>query len=161
DFNKDGKLDLVTTTSDGIVSTLAGNGDGTFQAPRNLAMDGAGSATAIDVSGDGKLDLVLTKESSPGAVSVLLSNGTGGFETTAITRIPGAYPTSLVRGDFNADGRPDAAAANSGPNNVAVLLNDGNWPVQNNPPRITINDVSKAEGKNKSSTLFTFTVSLS
>jgi hypothetical protein len=63
--------------------------------------------------------------------------------------------------DFNGDGRPDAAAANTGSNNVSVLLNDGVWAVQPTPPRITINDVTKAEGKNGSSTAFTFTVSLS
>ena len=42
---------------------------------------------------------------------------------------------------------------------VSILLNDGNWTVP--PPRITISDVSKAEGKNRSNTSFTFTVSLS
>jgi hypothetical protein len=63
--------------------------------------------------------------------------------------------------DFNGDGRPDAAAANIVSNSVSVLLNDGAWAVQSTPPRITINDVTKAEGKNGSSTSFTFTVSLS
>ena len=51
--------------------------------------------------------------------------------------------------------------ANIGSNDVSVLLNDGNWAVQPTPPRITIIDVTKAEGKNGSSTSFTFTVSLS
>ena len=61
--------------------------------------------------------------------------------------------------DFNGDGRPDAAAANADSNNVSVLLNDGAWPDQTTPPRISINDVSKAEGKGNIS--LTFTVSLS
>jgi hypothetical protein len=159
DFNTDGKLDLVTTTTDGVVSMLPGNGDGTFQAPRNFAMDGAGSANAIDINADGKLDLVVTNRTS-GAVSVLLGNGTGGFATGSTTAT-GSAPNSLVMADFNNDGRPDAAAASIGSNNVAVLLNDGNWPIQKTPPRLTISDVSKAEGKNKSSTSFTFTVTLS
>jgi hypothetical protein len=159
DFNTDGKLDVVTTTSDGIVSMLPGNGDGTFQAPRNLAMDGAGSATACDVNADSKLDLVVTNRTSLGAVSILLGNGTGGF-ATPITTATGGYPSSLVMADFNGDGRPDAAAATLA-NNVAILLNDGNWSVQLTPPRVTISDVTRAEGKNKASTSFTFTVSLS
>ncbi len=162
DFNTDAVLDLVTTTSDGIVGMLLGNGDGTFQLTRDFSMDGAGSATASDVNADGKLDLVLTNRTSSGAVSVLLGDGHGGLSTTPVTTSTGAgSPSSLVLADFNGDGRPDAAAANLGSNNVAILLNDGNWTVQPTPPRITISDVSKAEGKNKNSTSFTFTVSLS
>jgi hypothetical protein len=161
DFNADGKLDLVATTSDGIVSTLPGNGDGTFATGRNFALEGAGSANAIDVNADGKLDVVVTNRSSAGAVSVLLGDGNGGLSSAPITAVTGGSPGSLVMADFNGDGRPDAAAANIGSNNVAVLLNDGAWPVQATPPRITISDVSKAEGKNKATTLFTFTVSLS
>jgi len=142
------------------VSMLPGNGDGTFQTSRNFAVEGAGSATACDVNADGKVDLLVTRRTSPGAVSVLLGNGTGGFATTS-TGATGGSPSSVVVADFNGDGRPDAAAANIGSNNVAILLNDGNWPVQPTPPRVTISDVSKAEGKNKSSTSFTFTVNLS
>jgi hypothetical protein len=119
------------------------------------------SATAADVNADGKLDLLVTQDSSPGAVVVLLGNGNGTFASPAITTTTGGYPTSLVMGDFNGDGRPDAAVSKIGPDGVAILLNDGNWAAQPTPPRITISDVSKAEGKNKSSTSFTFTVSLS
>src|SRR6476661_4283709 len=134
--------------------------DGTFITARDFAMDGSGSATACDVNADGKLDLLVTKESSPGAVSVLLGDGKGGLSAAPITRSTGGSPSSLVMADFNGDGRPDAAAAILGTNTVAVLLNDGNWAVQPAPPRLTLNDVSKAEGKNRSSTSFTFTVSL-
>ena len=86
-------------------------------------------------------------------MSVLLGHGDGGLGAP--------ITTSLVMADFNGDGGPDAAVANIGSNNVSVLLNDGNWAVQTTLPRITINDVTKAEGKNESSTSFTFTVSLS
>jgi hypothetical protein len=161
DFNTDAVPDLVTTSSDGIVSMLLGSGDGTFQTARSFAFDGAGSATAIDVNGDRKLDLVVINRTSAGAVSVLLGDGKGGLSTTPITTSTGGSPSSLVMADFNGDGRPDAAAGKLGFNNVAILLNDGNWAVQPAPPRVTISDVAKAEGKNKSSTSFTFTVSLS
>jgi hypothetical protein len=160
DFNTDAVPDLVITSSDGYVSMLFGSGDGTFQTARAFAMDGAGSATATDVNADGKVDLVVTNRSSPGAVSVLLGNGRGGL-AAPITTATGGSPSSLVMSDFNGDGRPDAAAANIVSNSVAILLNDGKWTVQPTPPRITISDVSRAEGKNKSNTSFTFTVSLS
>jgi hypothetical protein len=92
-------------------------------------------------------------------VSVLLGDGKGGLSTTPITTSTGGSPSSLVMADFNGDSRPDAAAANVVSSSVAILLNDGNWTVP--PPRISISDVTKAEGKNKNSTSFTFTVSLS
>jgi hypothetical protein len=161
DFNSDGKLDLVTTNLDGIVSMLPGNGDGTFQTAWDVAMGAAGSANAIDVNADGKLDLVVTNRTSPGAVTVRLGDGKGGLTTATFTTATGGYPSSLVMGDFNGDGRPDAAAATLGTDKVAVLLNDGNWPIQPIPPRVSITDVTKAEGKNKATTSFTFTVSLS
>jgi hypothetical protein len=164
DFNADGKIDLVTTHYfSNAVSVLLGNGDGSFAPPQSFgAGSGPGSATASDVDGDGKLDVVVTNQSPPGAappgVSVLLGKGDGQL-AAPITIATGGSPSSLGMADFNGDGRPDAAAANIVSNNVAILLNDGNWTVQ--PPRITISDVTKAEGKNKSSTSFTFTVSLS
>jgi hypothetical protein len=163
DFNADGKIDLVTTNYfSNSASVLLGNGDGSFALPRSfIAGSAPGSATASDVNGDGKLDLVVTNQSSPGAVSVLLGKGDGGLAAPITTSTGAGSPSSLVMADFNGDGRPDAAAPNLGSNNIAILLNDGNWAVQRTPPRITISDVTKAEGKNKNSTSFTFTVSLS
>ncbi|HEY7154254.1 MAG TPA: FG-GAP-like repeat-containing protein [Gemmataceae bacterium] len=158
DFNADGKLDLVTanhSNTSNSVSMLLGNGDGTFQTARSFAAGtGPTSATASDVNGDGKLDLVVL---SSGGVSVLLGNGNGSLAGPITSTTGGGG--SVAMADFNGDGRPDAAAANAGSNNVSVLLNDGAWPGQTTLPRITINDVSKAEGKGNTS--FTFTVSLS
>jgi hypothetical protein len=168
DFNGDGKIDLVTTNYfSNSVSVLLGNGDGSFAPPLSfIAGTGPGSATASDVNGDGKLDVIVTSPgAAPPAVSVLLGNGDGGLAAPITTPAPapatGGAPVSVVMADFNGDGRPDAAAAVIGSNNVAILLNDGNWIVQPTVPRITITDVTKAEGKNKASTSFTFTVSLS
>src|SRR6185369_606645 len=95
-------------------------------------------------NGDGKLDLVVA---TPGTVSVLLGNGAGslGQPIETLTSTTGGSPSSLVMGDFNDDGRPDAAAPNLGSNNVAVLLNDGDWPNQTTP-RVQIGDVTVTEG---------------
>jgi hypothetical protein len=134
DFNADGKIDLATANSySNSVSMLLGNGNGNFQTSQQFAAGNAPhSASASDVNGNGKLDLVvanLLSTSSPGAVSVLLGNGNGSLAgpITSITSATGGSPSSVVMADFNGDGRPDAAAANTGSNNVSVLLNDGNW----------------------------------
>jgi hypothetical protein len=74
-------------------------------------------------------DLVMTNFSGlDGSLTVLLGNGDGRFGLPITTATGGSYPASVIVADFNADGRPDAAAANSGSNTVSVLLNDGNWP---------------------------------
>jgi len=172
DFNADGKLDLVTanySNSSNSVSMLLGNGDGTFQMARFFAAGNhPQSATASDVNGDGKLDLVVTNASSTsspdGAVSVLLGNGDGSLAPPITNSTGGSTTVSVVMADFNGDGRPDAAAANAGSNTVSILLNDGVWDETPPPPpplpSIAINDVTKNEGQ-KGKTSFTFTVTLS
>jgi hypothetical protein len=163
DFNADGKIDLVTSNyMTNSVSVFLGDGAGGFTLPRNFSAGNApGSATAADVNADGKLDLIVTNQSSAGGVSVLLGNGDGAGGLAAPIAISTAGPSSsLVVADFSGDGRPDAAATNLGSSSVALLLNDGNWTVQPTRPQITISDVTKAEGKNKNTTSFTFTISL-
>jgi hypothetical protein len=163
DFNTDAVPDLVATSSDGSVSMLFGYGDGTFQTAHAFALDGAGCVKAIDVNGDRKRDLVVINRTSPGAVSVLLGDGHGGLSMTSVTTSTGGVPGSLVMGDFNADGRPDAATANAGSNNVAVLVNDGIWdvsPPPPPPPSVTIGDRTVAE-RNTGTTAASFTVTLS
>jgi hypothetical protein len=82
DFNGDGKLDLALSggcSGCGAVVdvyVLLGNGDGTFQAPE-VAFPGGGALAAVDLNGDGKLDLVL--QSDPTAAQIYLGNGDGTF----------------------------------------------------------------------------------
>jgi hypothetical protein len=99
-----------------------GNGDGTFQAPRNY---GAAGAVAVgDFNGDGTPDLAVT---GGGGVRVLLGNGDGTCQTTNFSYVAGNSPTAVAVGDFNGDGLPDLAVANFFTNDVSILLNDGVW----------------------------------
>src|SRR5262249_20423302 len=92
DFNGDGKLDLIVGSSAtdlsasrsdiirGSVSLYLGKGDGTFQAPLNLASSGGPRGLCVvDLNGDSKLDLAITDLEDGGYVSVLLGNGDGSF----------------------------------------------------------------------------------
>ena len=74
DFNGDGKLDLATASANStppFVSTLLGEGNGTFRDPLDQEQVSYGMAAA-DFNGDGLLDLVTT--GSGGAAVLLGSN---------------------------------------------------------------------------------------
>jgi len=77
DVNHDGNLDALS--SQGELQVCLGNGNGTFAAPLNFAIDlfTAATLTVADVNGDGLLDVVTANES--GSISVLLGNGDGTF----------------------------------------------------------------------------------
>src|SRR5207253_1367372 len=88
DFNNDGKLDLATD-----VSTLLGNGDGTFQAAVREPSSYPPLSVAVgDFNADGNSDLVVSEDdlNSFGYVEVLLGNGRGGF--TAANGSRTGYP---------------------------------------------------------------------
>src|SRR5207302_182670 len=127
DVNRDGRLDLAVAHSGstlGTVAVLLGNGDGTFQAPRNFSTGQGSLSVAVgDVNGDGQPDLAVANSGSPlGTVAVLLGNGDGTFQAPR-NFAAGTGPLSVAVGDVNGDGQPDLAVANydfniHGPNTV-------------------------------------------
>jgi hypothetical protein len=129
DFDRDGKPDLATANfSSGTVSVLRGNGSGGFVqatgSPYAAGATPAGLAVA-DFNRDSKPDLVAVNEEAVGHVNVLLGTGTVGAmapATEVVTK--GINGTSVVVGDFNRDGWPDAATANFS-DDVSVMLNNG------------------------------------
>jgi hypothetical protein len=84
-------------------SVALGNGDGTFQSPISYGpVYPASQIQAVDLNGDGKLDLVTN------AICTLLGNGDGTFTQGGCTQA-GAPSGAMVVGDFNGDGKPDVA----------------------------------------------------
>jgi hypothetical protein len=144
DFNGDGNLDLAFL-SQGLtpgVSVLLGNGNGTFQAEQDIAVQGIPrQLLAVDLNNDGLTDLVFAGVnpviSTQGLYSVLLA------QTDALGQlsflIEGPFTTvgtavKIVSADFNGDGTSDVAVADTTTGskfgNVTVLLDtdlSGNW----------------------------------
>jgi hypothetical protein len=140
DFNGDGFLDLAIANnlfSNGTVSILLGNGDGTFQRPQNfVAGDGPNSVAVGDFNGDGKLDLVTANYVNvprinlfESDVRVFLGNGDGTFQAAQVYANGVLQPSSLAVGDFNGDGVPDLAVANQD-GSVNLLLGNGDGTFQ-------------------------------
>jgi hypothetical protein len=151
DFNRDGKLDLVVTNfcgsdpnckSDGSISVLFGNGDGTFQpaAEFSAGSPGAWGIAVADLDGDSKLDFAVTHGSpfSIGAntVSVFLGNGDGTFQPPS-DYATGWSPLAVVVRDLNRDGKLDLAIANSNQDSVSILIGKGDGTFQSFVPYST------------------------
>jgi uncharacterized repeat protein (TIGR01451 family) len=113
DFNGDGKLDLALFQPGanglaGNVSVLLGNGDGTFQGPKTLALDAGASVMGVaDFNLDKKSDLAVLDNSH---VDIYIGNGDGTFQPPKGTGVFGSGGgDGMVVADFNGDSKPDLA----------------------------------------------------
>lgn len=142
DVNRDGKPDLVvaihgdpTMATDGSVTVLLGNGDGTFQLSGSYdsgGWDTMGLAVG-DVNGDGIPDVVVANGTGAGGggsgnVAVLLGVGSGTFSPFVAYPVGDILPTSVAIGDINGDGKPDLVVGSQ--TTADVLLGNGDGTFQ-------------------------------
>ena len=136
DLNQDGKPDLVYVdgSTSHAVHVLLGNGDQTFTHGQDTALDSGicCTVTLADVTGDGKIDIVLQGGGeTTGIVAVLVGNGDGTFKspvTSTWNTTMGGYPSfrgAAGVGDVNSDGKTDLVVDDFLNGTLYVLAGDG------------------------------------
>jgi hypothetical protein len=108
------------------VTVLLGDGSGGFTEATGSPFSAGVNPLSVaigDLDGDTNPDLVTANQSS-GDVTVLLGDGSGGFtEATESPFSAGQTPRAVAIGDLDNDTDLDLAIANSGSDDVTVLLN--------------------------------------
>ena len=132
DFDGDGDRDIAEACLEsGRVAVLKNSGTGTFGPAALTAFGAPHNVTSADLNGDGRLDLVVTSESS-NAVGIMLGNGDATFQGPVSYSV-GNTPKATSIGDLDGDGKLDLATANtsgnypngSAPTTVTILLGSG------------------------------------
>ncbi|CAF4664875.1 unnamed protein product, partial [Rotaria sp. Silwood2] len=126
-----GNLDIVVANSGtDNVGILMGNGAGGFVLQTPISTGGGSKPMSVFVTnvngGGGNLDIVVANSGTDN-VGVIIANAMGGG---FLPQVPystgvGSKPMSVYVTDLNAATNPDIVVANSGTDNVGVLLNTG------------------------------------
>jgi hypothetical protein len=118
DVNGDGHADLVVVGSDdpfgnGSLYVWLGHGDGTFAAPRTIALNDIfyQSIALADADGDGKLDIVVANCCGLTFAAYARGDGTGNFATPAIMPLA-VSPMMVAMADMRGTGHPDLLVLN-------------------------------------------------
>ena len=134
DLNNDGKLDLFSVSEDSATSMptisklviFTNSGSGIFGSNATLNLPGVSrQAAAVDVNGDGKMDIVAYAAlNGVASLVVFTNNGIGNFSLSAGFPLTRDMSFSLTTADVNGDGKIDFISANAD-YRMTILINDG------------------------------------
>ena len=136
DFNNDGKLDLITAGTNGIIVSQ-GNGAGDWNMvgfSSGLPTVGQyGHVAVADFNQDGKLDIAATQIVGSEAVGAWVGDGAGNW--AAWTGLPTGAFEGLVFSDVDKNGSPDLILGSGGSpiSGIRVYLNTGSGFTETTP----------------------------
>jgi len=124
-FNRDGHVDLAVSTVNNSphVAIFLGSGTGSFAASTPVPFNAAFGIVAVDIDGDGSVDLA--GASSEGDVPIARGNGRGRFGGVRLYPLivpKGPDPMGITTGDFNGDGLADLVTSNYLSSGATVLI---------------------------------------
>jgi hypothetical protein len=134
DMNNDGKPDIIygANGGDGLDLMINTSTPGSVSFSPGIKcgylLDGFWGVAALDIDGDGLLDIAATDNSSAivpiSKLCILRNTSSGGnISFTQFNFTANLSTQGLAVGDLNNDGKPDVIVANSGSDNVSVFIN--------------------------------------
>lgn len=122
DLDHDDKLDIVALSTQDTFTVYLGAGDGSFPTSQSYTGTGTGTSSVsmavYDFNDDNKLDVAVI---STVAVSILLGNGDGSFQSPRVSFLTAAQ--GLAAADLDGDSKGDLVLAWNG--GVEVWLGNG------------------------------------
>ena len=124
DLNEDTYLDLISGTSDGMISVHLGRGNRTYdpRVPYVCASTPVNAIAVADLNGDGHLDVV-TACAGNNRIGVRLGAGDGSLNPRTDYTV--FAPQSIALGDFNSDNVPDLVIVHGAPGTFSMMPGTG------------------------------------